>query len=152
MEGVWVRDLCAIMALATAAATGVSGLIALFLWWIVDPRPWAWTLLRVGQAVAVGQAAVAGVRYFAGPAPDDGLYYLYAAMPVAIAFIAEQIRLVSADTVLESRGLEDAKAVGRLPEDQQQSVVLAIMRRELGVVAAGALTASCMALRAWGTV
>lgn len=140
------------MAIATALATGVSGAIATFLWWTVNPVGWVWPLLRIGQLVAVGQAAVAGARYFVGPAPDDSLYYLYATLPVVIAFIAEQLRLASAETVLDDRGLENAQAVGALAEAEQQSVVLAIMRRELGVVAASALVAAFLALRAWGTV
>lgn len=152
MEGVWVRDLCAVMALATATATGISGAAALFLWWTVNPVRWVWPLLRFGQVVAVGQAVVAGARYFTGPAPDDGLYYLYATLPVVIAFIAEQLRLASAETVLEERALENARAVSALPDAEQQSVMLAIMRRELGVVAAGALVACFLALRAYGTV
>lgn len=147
-----MRDLCAIMAIATAAATGVSGVIGFVYWWTVNPVGWVWPLLRFGQIVAAGQAAVAGARYFAGPAPADSLYYLYATLPVVIAFIAEQLRLASAETVLEDRGLENAQAVGALPEAQQQSVVLAIMRRELGVVTAGALVACFLALRAYGTV
>lgn len=147
-----MRDLGTWMAIATALATGVSGAVAVFLWWTVNPAQWVWPLLRIGQVVAVGQAAAAGARYFAGPAPDDGLYYLYATLPVVIAFIAEQVRLASAETVLEDRELDDAQAVGALPEADQQSVVLQIMRRELGVVAAGALVASFLALRALGTV
>jgi len=147
-----VRDLCAIMAWATAVTTGGSGVVALFLWWTVNPAHWVWLVLRIGQLVAVAQAAVAGARYFAGPAPDDSLYYLYATLPVVIAFIAEQLRLASAETVLEDRGLEDAQAVGTLAPDDQQSVVLAIMRRELGVVAAGAMVSCFLALRALGTV
>ncbi len=145
-----MRDLNTLAAAATAVTTGISGVIALWLWWRVDPRAWAWPLLRVGQLFAVLQAAAAGLRYAIGPEPGHGLFYLYALLPVTVIFIAEQLRLASADTVLEARGLEDAQAVGRLPDDEQQSVVLQILRRELGVVAAGALVACFLALRAIG--
>jgi hypothetical protein len=50
--------------------------------------------------------------------------------------------------VLEARGLPDAEAVGRLPPDQQRSVVLQIVRREMGVMTLGALVAGFLALRA----
>jgi hypothetical protein len=100
----------------------------------------------VAQAVGAGALAVAGLK------PDDGLYWLYALLPVAVGFVAEQLRLVSAQTVLDARDLEDAQAVGRLPADQQRSVVLQIMRRELGIMAAAALVTCFLALRALGTV
>ena len=73
-------------------------------------------------------------------------------LPVAVDFVAEQLRLASAQTVLDARGLEDAQAVGRLEEDAQRSVVLQILRRELGVMAAAALVSAFLALRALGTV
>jgi len=42
--------------------------------------------------------------------------------------------------------------VGRLPAEEQQSIVLQIVRRELGVMAAAALVITFLALRALGTV
>jgi len=47
--------------------------------------------------------------------------------------------------------LEDAQAVGRLDERGQRSVVLAIVRREIGVMALAALVVAFLALRAYGT-
>ena len=71
--------------------------------------------------------------------PADGLYWLYALLPVAVSFVAEQLRVTSAETVLDDAGLENAQAVGELDEGRQRSVVLAIVRREMGVMTAGAL-------------
>jgi hypothetical protein len=96
----------------------------------------------------VAQAAVAGVLAIAGYQPADGLYWLYALLPVAIGFVAEQLRIVSAEQVLENREIPDAQAVGGLPEAEQRSVVLAIMRRETGVMALAALVVALLALRA----
>jgi hypothetical protein len=137
-----------IAALLTLAANGIAGAYAALRWWQVRPGAAAWRLLRAGQAVAVAQAAVAGVLALAGYQPADGLYWLYALLPVAIGFIAEQLRIVSADQVLENRELADAQAVGELPEAEQRSVVLAIARRELGVTAMAALVVAVLALRA----
>jgi hypothetical protein len=53
--------------------------------------------------------------------------------------------------VLDARGLEDAQAVGRLDERGQRSVVLAILRREMGVVALSAAVVTFLSLRALGT-
>ena len=71
--------------------------------------------------------------------------------PIAVSFVAEQLRVTSAETVLHDAGLENAKAVGALDEARQRSVVLAIVRREMGVMTAAAFVVAFLALRAWGT-
>jgi hypothetical protein len=147
-----MTDVAQLLALVTAVANGFAGVVAGVLWWRVAPERPAWILLRVGQAVAVVQAAGAGVLALAGFDPADGLYWLYALLPVAVGFVAEQLRLAAAQGVLDARGLEDAHAVGRLDEAGQRSVVLAILRRELGVLAAAALVTAFLALRALGTI
>jgi hypothetical protein len=53
--------------------------------------------------------------------------------------------------VLDDAGLESAQAVGELDEAGQRSVVLAIVRREMGVMTASAFVVAFLALRAWGT-
>ena len=80
--------------------------------------------------------------------PDDGLYWLYALLPVAVSFVAEQLRVAAAETVLDDAGLENAQAVGELDEARQRSVVLAIVRREMGVMTGGAFVVAFLALRA----
>jgi hypothetical protein len=141
-----------VIALCVAIVNGCAGVVAAVLWWRVEPRPYAWWLIRAGQAAAVAQALAAGVLAASGMKPADGLYWLYALLPVAVGFVAEQLRIASAQTVLDARDLADAQAVGRLPEDEQRSVVLQIVRRELGVMAAAALVVAFLALRAAGTV
>jgi hypothetical protein len=147
-----MRDAAQVLAVTTAIVNGVAGVVAAVLWWRVQPARPAWLLLRAGQVVAVAQAVGAGVLALSGFDPGDGLYWLYALLPVAVGFVAEQLRLVAAQGVLDARGLEDAQAVGRLDAAGQQSVVLAILRRELGVLAAAALVTAFLALRALGTV
>ena len=135
-------------ALVTLAVNAVAGAFAGWRWWQVQPSDAVWPLLRAGQALAVLQALAAGVLFATGYDPGDGLYWLYALLPVAIGLIAEQLRLTSAEQVLENRGLPDAQAVGALPEAQQRSVVLAVVRREIGVMALAALVVAFLALRA----
>jgi hypothetical protein len=108
-------------------------------------------LVRAGQAVAVVLAVVAGIGAVTGFSPADGLFWLYALLPVAVGLVAEQFRAAAAQTVLDARDLEDAQAVGRLDEAGQRSVVLAILRREMGVMALAALVVAFLALRAYGT-
>ena len=137
-----------IAALAALAVNGVAGAFAALRWWQVQPADAVWPLLRAGQAVAVAQAIVAGVLAITGFHPGDSLYWLYALLPVAIGFVAEQLRIVSAEQVLENREIPDAQAVGALPAAEQRSVVLAIMRREVGVMALAAVVVALLALRA----
>jgi hypothetical protein len=142
------RTIAEIAAWATLAANGVAAAYAGWRWWRVQMDDAVWPLLRAGQFVAVLQALVAGVLFVAGYDPADGLYWLYALLPIAIGLIAEQLRIVSAEQILENRGLADAQAVGALPEDEQRSVVLSIVRREVGVVALAAGVVAFLALRA----
>lgn len=132
---------CAVNALA--AASGGA------LWWRVDPRPAWWPLLRVAQVTAALGAVAAGVLYLRGFRPSDDLYWLYVGLPLALGSVAEQLRVVAAQTILDARGLPDAQAVGRLPADRQRSVVVAILRREMGIMALSALAIAFLALRAY---
>jgi hypothetical protein len=125
-----------------------AGLLGAWRWWRGEPSAWFWRLLRSAQALLVVEAALGGVLLLMHRRPDDGLHYLYGLLPLAVSFVAEQLRLAAADTVLEARGLESAQAVGELPSAEQRSVVAAILRRELGVLAAGALVAAGLCVRA----
>lgn len=137
-----------IAAFLTLSVNAVAGAFAGWRWWQVQPSDAVWPLLRAAQIVAGVQAVVAGVLAISGYEPPDGLYWLYAALPVAIGFVAEQLRIASAEQVLENRGLPDAQAVGTLPEAEQHSVVLAIVRREMGVMALAAFVVAFLSLRA----
>ncbi len=141
-------EIAAIGAFATLAVNGAAGAFAGLRWWQVSATGPIWPLLRAGQVVAGAQALLAGVLYLAGYRPADDLYWLYALLPVAIGFVAEQLRIASAEQVLEQRELPDAQAVGALPEAEQRSVVVAVVRREIGVMALAALVVAFLALRA----
>jgi hypothetical protein len=119
-------------------------------WWRVEPDRLSWTLIRAGQAATILLALAAGVAWATGSRPEGGLFWIYALVPVGTSFFAEQFRLLSAQTVLDARGLEDARAVGRLPAREQQSIVVQITRRELGVMALAAGVAAVLARRAVG--
>jgi hypothetical protein len=144
----------------TAVIAGTLGLAALNLlpgilggwrWYREQPSARFWVLLRVGQGAALLLALGVGGLAAAGHYSSEHLFYLYALLPLAVGFVAEQLRVVSAETILEQRELEDAQAVGRLPAEQQREVVAAIMRREMGVMAISALVVVFLALRAAGT-
>jgi hypothetical protein len=140
-----------VVALVTAVTNLLAGALGAWRWWTVEPSRVFWVLCRGGQAIAVVQALVAGALAALGFHPADALYWLYALLPVVVSFVGEQLRVTAAQAVLDDRELEDAQAVGRLDDAGQRSVVLAIVRREMGTMAAAALVVAFLALRAWGT-
>jgi hypothetical protein len=142
-------------ALAVTTLNALSGLLGGWLWywgWPTERSANAfWVLLRVGQGSALTLALAVGSLAAAGKYSSDQLFYLYALLPLAVGFIAEQLRVSAAQTTLDQRGLEDAAAVGRLPESEQRAIVLAVVRREIGVMALSALVVVFLALRAAST-
>jgi hypothetical protein len=136
------------VALAAAGVNALAAAVGGLRWWQVEPSRAFWVLARAGQGAAVALAVVAGVMALVGFEPEQGLFWLYALLPVAVGFVAEQLRIASALQVLDRRGLPDAAAVGNLPERDQRSVVRAILRREMGVMAVGAGVVGFLALRA----
>ena len=145
------RDVILDGAIALAAVNGAAGLLGLLRWYRYEMSRTFWYAVRVGQAAAILYAVLTGVYYLANWRPSDKLFYLYALLPVAIGFVAEQLRVTSADTILEQQELPDAQAVGKLSADEQRAVVRAIVRREIGIMALSALVVVFLALRAAGT-
>ena len=95
-----------------------------------------WVLLRAAQALAVALAALAGRAAARGHEPDDGLFWLYALVPVAVGFVAEQLRIVvGADGPRRRATSPTRRRSARCRRAEQRSVVLAIVRREMGVMA-----------------
>lgn len=141
--------------IAVGALAALAGSLGAWLWYDGDPSERAargfWTLLRASQGAALVLAIAVGSLAAAGNYSSDDLFYLYALLPLAIGFVAEQLRVVSAQAILDQRGLPDAQAVGALPEREQRAVVREIVRREIGVMAVSALVVVFLALRAAGT-
>lgn len=135
-------------ALAVAAINALPGLLGSWRWYRGEPSRAFWISLRVGQGAALLLAIGVGVLAAVGIYSSERLFYLYALLPLAIAFIAEQLRVASAQTILDRRGLADAQAVGELTEVEQHGIVAAIVRREMGVMTASAIVVVFLALRA----
>lgn len=138
-------------AVGAAALSGLAALLGGLAWWQVRSSRAFWLALRAAQAAVIALAAAAGVAAALGHRPDDGLFWVYALVPVLVSFVAEQLRALSAQSVLDARGIPDAQALGRRPADEQRSVVVAILRRETGVMALAAAVVCFLALRALGT-
>ena len=146
-----MNDVVVASALVTGALNLVAAGVGGWAWYRVSPSRGFWVLLRAGQVAAVVVGLLAGGLAAAGRYSSDDLFYLYALVPLGVGLIAEQLRLTSAETVLAGRGLESAAEVGALPEAEQRGVVLAVVRREIGVMALAALVVCFLELRAAGT-
>jgi hypothetical protein len=144
VTGVHIAVGSAVILLSLAA-----GLVGAWAWWRNVPLTWFWPLLRVSQVAIVIQAGIGVVLLTSGYEPPS-LHLLYGLLPIAIAFVGEQLRLASADQVLVRHDIEQAREIERLPQDEQRAIVLEIVRRETGVMAASALVVFLLALRAAG--
>jgi hypothetical protein len=132
------------------AFNAVAAVYGGWLWRRVGQTAWFWRVLRAAQAVVVLQAALGGLLVLLGHKPP-GLHVLYGVLPLLVAVIAEQLRISSAQMVLDARGLGSAEAVGKLPEEEQQVVVVSIVQREIGVMALASLVNVVLLARAAAT-
>jgi hypothetical protein len=142
-----VHIIVGVLAISMNAGAGVFGA---WCWWRAQPSQWFWRLLRAGQALVVLEAALGGVYQVIGP-KAPGIHVLYGVLPLGVSFVAEQLRVASAEMVLDQRGFAAPEEVGELPEDEQRSVVVAIVQREVGVMVIAALVIVVLLARAAAT-
>ena len=119
-------------------------------WYRVKQSRMFWGLLRGGQAAVVLEAALGGVLLALGK-KESSLHLIYGLLPIAVSFVGEQLRIASAQTVLDSRGLESSSAVGELPTTSRTRSSASILQRELGVMVLAAFVMLALLVRAWGT-
>ncbi len=131
---------CAVIVL-NLAAFAVGGVA----WFRDRPSIPFWYLLRAAQAAVFVQAMLGGLLVFTGHEPNDELHYLYGILPLVVSLIAEGARAGAAERELGDVEFES------LPADSQQSLALAIVRREMGIMAVSCGVILFLALRAAGT-
>jgi heme A synthase len=128
-----------LLLIALNLAAGVFGGIA---WYRNQPSIPFWYLLRLAQAAVFAQALLGGLLVVTGHEPEEGLHYLYGILPLLVSFIAEGAR---ADAAQREVGEIDYEA---LPDSEQQTLALAIVRREMGIMAVSCGVIFFLALRA----
>ncbi len=104
-----------------------------------------WLLLRAAQVAVFVQVMLGGLLVFTGHKPDDSLHYLYGILPLVVSLIAEAARTGAAERELGDIDFQSLAA------DSQQSLALAIVRREMGIMAVSCGVILFLALRAAGT-
>ncbi len=130
--------------------TGAAAVLGGWCYWRVRQSTVFWRLLRVSQGAVILEALMGGLLVILGHKPPS-LHVLYGVLPLLVSFIAEQLRIASAQMILDARGHASADEVGHLPADEQRVVVLSIVQREIGVMALAALVNVVLLARAAGT-
>jgi hypothetical protein len=138
-----------VIGVALVTVNLAAGLYGAWAWWQWRDAPGFWPLLRAGQALVAIEAAIGAVLSLTDHDLPP-LHLVYGLTPLAVSFFAEQLRLISAQTELDRRKLEGRAAIEALPEAQRRELVRAILRREIGVMAASALVVALLGVRASG--
>ena len=139
-----------VVGIVAITLTGVAAVYGGWRWWRVQTSVWFWRMLRAGQAVVIIEAVLGGVLIIMGR-KSPGLHTLYGVLPLLVSVIAEQLRIGTAQMVLDARGLESARAVGGLPEEEQRVLALSIIQREIGLMALAAAVNTVLLWRAAAT-
>jgi hypothetical protein len=132
------------------ALVGGAAVWGAWCWYRVHHGRLFWLLLRAGQVAIVIEAALGGILLLLGK-KEPSLHLIYGLLPIAVSFVAEQLRIASAQSILDHRGFESAADVGKLAEGEQRVVVVAILQRELGVMVLAAVVMLGLLIRAAGT-
>ncbi len=132
----------------TVAVNAIAALLGLIAF-ARSPIRAFWYILRAGQVLVMLEAVIGAALLLDGK-DLPRLHLIYGLVPIAVSFVAEQLRLASADIELQKRDLENAQEVATLPEEDQQALVAGIIRRETGVMAASAAVVALLCLRAQG--
>lgn len=128
---------CAVIAL-NLVAFAFGGLA----WYGHRPSIPFWYLLRGAQGAVFLQALLGGLLVFTGHKPAEDLHYLYGILPLVVSLIAEGARAGAAERELRDVDFES------LPAESQESLALAIVRREMGIMAVSCGVILFLALRA----
>lgn len=145
-----MKDVHIVIGVLTLALNAAAAAWGAWRYWRAEPSRLFWRFLRTGQVLVVLEAALGGI-YDLGHHKAPGIHIIYGVLPLLVSFVAEQLRIASAQMVLDSRGFQSSADVGKLPEDQQRSVVLSILLREMGVMTLSAIVVVVLLARAAGT-
>jgi heme A synthase len=122
-----------------------AGLLGGIAWYRDRPSIPFWYLLRAAQVAVFLQALLGGLLVVTDHEPKEDLHYLYGILPLVVSFIAEGARL---DAAQREVGDLDPES---LTTEEQESLALAIVRREMGIMAVSCGVIFFLGLRAAGT-
>jgi len=131
-----------IVGIALIALNGAGFAVGGVAWLRDRPSVPFWYLLRAAQVAVFLQALLGGILVFSGREPSEDLHYLYGILPLVVSFLAEGARAGAAQRELGELEFDS------LPADRQQSLALAIVRREMGIMAVSCGVILFLGLRA----
>ena len=137
-----------VLGVAVVVVNLAAGLLGAYKWQRDEYSRTFWVLLRSGQALVVIEVLQGAVLLLMGEELPR-LHLIYGLVPLGVAFIAEQLRLTSAQAILDQRGVSSAR---ELAPDDQEGAALDILRREMGVMATSAVVVAALGLRAGGVL
>ena len=120
----------------------LAGAIGGLAWYRDRPSIPFWYLLRAAQASVIVEALLGGVLIVIGREPDESLHYLYGTLPLLVSFLAEGARVGAAEREVRDIDME------ALSTEAQEAVALAIVRREMGIIAVSCGVILFLGLRA----
>lgn len=104
-----------------------------------------WYILRGAQVAVVLQVLAGGILVLLGEEATGALHYIYGLAPLLVSLLAEGARAGAAERELDDTDFQT------LPRERQRTIALAIVRREMGIMALSAWVIFFLALRAAGT-
>jgi hypothetical protein len=137
-----------VLGVAVVVVNLAAGLLGAYKWRKDEYSHAFWPILRTGQALVVLEAIDGAVLLLMGQELPR-LHLIYGLVPLGVQFIAEQLKVTSAQAILDQRGVSSAR---ELDPDDAEDAALDILRREMGVMAASALVVAALGLRAGGVL
>src|SRR3954466_6416474 len=121
-----MKDVHAIVGIATLAANVLAAVWGAVAWMRQDPSVWFWYVLRAAQAAVVVEVGLGVVLLVQGEKPPDSLHYVYAVAPLVIALVTEGMRVNAAAAELEKVEGDPEK----LPRREQVLLARRVVVRE----------------------
>src|SRR3954447_3279385 len=139
-----MKDVHAIVGIATLFLNVLAALWGGVAWLRADPSVSFWYVLRTAQLAVVVEVVLGVVRLASGARPPDQLHYVYGVAPLVIAVVTEAMRAGAAARELDS--LEgDPEA---LPHREKVLLARRVVVREIGIMTVGVILVVTLLLRA----
>jgi hypothetical protein len=140
-----VKDLHAIVGIATLGLNAVAAVWGAVAWLRADPSVSFWYVLRTAQLSVVVSVVLGLIRVAQGASTSDELHYVYGVAPLVIAVVTEAMRAGAAGREIEA--LEgDPEA---LPQREKVLLARRVVVREIGIMTVGVILVVTLLLRAW---
>lgn len=140
-----MKDVHAILGIATLAVNAAAAVWGGVAWMRSDPSVSFWYVLRVAQGFVVVEVVLGVVRLIQGAKPPDELHYVYGVAPLVIALVTEAMRGSAAHAEIEALDGVDPEA---LPRREKVLLARRVVVREIGIMTVGVILVVTLLLRA----